>query len=140
MKLNTISISLAVVLGVILIWIVVSQIKEHYLQDDPILPILREILLPIHPEMQNIRLYKGNKSYTINKEKIFLCLKDENGEYYPLNMLIYVTLHELAHVINKEDVGHTPKFHEIFDELQRDAINRGIFNPSIPIIKEYCSH
>lgn len=131
---------LIVVVLLICVYLISNQIREYHLQDDPILPILREILIPVHPEMKSVRLYKGDKSYTINKEKVFICLRDENGEYYPLNMLIYVTLHELAHVLNKEDVGHTEKFHQIFDELQKKAIDQGIFNPSIPVIKNYCNH
>ena len=30
-----------------------------------------------------------------------LCLKDENGNYYDDNMIIYVALHELAHIATK---------------------------------------
>ena len=39
------------------------------------------------------------------KQKVYLCLKDENNEYYNDNMLIYVALHELAHVLCDE-IGH----------------------------------
>jgi len=66
-------------------------------------------------------------------------LRDENNEYYNENMLIYVTLHEVAHAICDE-IGHTQKFHEIFESLLDRAYNMGIYNPSIPIIQDYCQH
>lgn len=124
---------------VAIILLVHKQIKEHYLQDDPMLYTLKEILKPVHPEFNNLKLYKGDKSYTINKDKIFLCLYDENGDYYPLNALVFVLLHEMAHKINHDDVGHTPKFYEVFEGLQQRAAELGVYNPSIPMIKNYCS-
>lgn len=131
---------LAGILIVFLIWMITNQIKEHHLQDDPMLYTLKEVLKPVHPVISQLKLYKGDKSYTINKQKIFLCLQDNNGEYYPLNMLMYVLLHEIAHLLNDKDVGHTPAFHEKFDELLDRATELGIYNPSIPVIQNYCNH
>jgi len=131
---------LAVLLIIFLIWMITHQIKEHHLQDDPMLYTLKEVLKPVHPVISQLKLYKGDKSYTINKNKIFLCLYDENGEYYPLNMLVYVLLHEIAHLLNDKDVGHTPAFHAQFDELLDRATQLGIYNPSIPIIQNYCQY
>ena len=131
---------IAIFLIIALLWRITSQIKEHHLQDDPILYTLREILKPVHPMFSELKLYKGDKSYTINKDKIFLCLKDENGDYYPLNMLIYVLLHECAHYLNTVDVGHTDAFNKQFDTLLSRATKLGIFNPSIPVIKNYCEY
>ena len=83
-------------------------------------------------------MYKGDKSYTINKEKTFLCLYDKNGDYYPVNQLVYVLLHEISHALNTKDVGHTDNFNKIFDELLDKATQQGVYNPSIPIIQDYC--
>jgi hypothetical protein len=130
----------AVVLIFLLCFVIYKQVKEHHLQDDPVLKILKEILKPVHPIFNKLKLYRGDKSYTINKEKTFLCLYDENGDYYPINMLIYVLLHEVAHSINTKDIGHTEEFHRIFDELLDRATQIGVYNPSIPIIQNYCNH
>jgi len=133
-----------VIIGILIlggiIWWVTYSIKERYLQDDPMLRKLKQTMTPLHPDIKNIELYKGKKSYTINKEKIYLCLKDENDDYYPTNHLIYVYLHEVAHVLNKDDIGHTEKFHKIFQELVEQAHNMGIYNASIPPIDNYCMH
>ena len=138
----------------LLIYFLYKQIKEHYAQDDPMLKELFETIKPMFQTetynnelkplnnrdiLKEISLYKGDKSYTINKEKIFLCLKDEKNQYYPKNMLIYVLLHEIAHVICNE-IGHTEKFHKIFEDLLNEAIKLEIYNPSIPIIQDYCQH
>jgi hypothetical protein len=124
----------------LLIWIIFNQIEEYRLQDDPMLYTLREILIPVHPIFKDIKLYKGDKSYTINKEKTFLCLYDENGDYYPINMLVHVLIHEIAHSLNKKDIGHTEEFHRIFEELLQKATELGVYNPSIPLIQGYCNH
>jgi hypothetical protein len=137
---NLIAYVLAAILIVVLSWVIYKQVKEYHLQDDPMLYTLKEILKPVHPIFNNIKLYKGDKSYTINKEKTFLCLYDENGDYYPINMLIYVLLHEVSHSLNSKDIGHTDEFHRIFDELLEKAAKIGVYNPSIPIIQNYCNH
>jgi hypothetical protein len=69
-------------------WLIYNQIEEYHLQDDPMLETLKEVLEPLYkeyPQLRKIKLYKGEKSYTINKEKTFMCLYDENGDYYDLN-------------------------------------------------------
>ena len=131
---------IALFIFITIIFLVNNCLSEQYLQNDPMLWKLKDIIKDVHPEAQNIKLYKGPKSYTLNKDKIFICLKDENNEYYPINMLIYVLLHELSHKINKDDIGHTEKFHNIFQALIEKAHNMGIYDPSIPPIKNYCTH
>lgn len=127
-----------VVVSGIMIWLCVREYKEEY-QHDPLLETLRKILIPVHPIFNEIELYKGQKSYTINKKKVYLCLYDENGDYYNMNTLVYVLLHEIAHVLNKEDVGHTKAFNEQFDILLRRAEDQGVFNPNIPVPPAYCT-
>ena len=123
---------------ILFILFIENQIKEN-IEFDPMLITLKEILKPVHPIISELKIYRGNKSYTINKEKIYLCLYDQNGEYYPINMLIYVLLHEIAHILNEDDIGHTPKFYEQFNKLLENSISIGVYNPSIPIILNYCN-
>ena len=154
MKANWLAIFVALLLIGLSIWIIVIQIKESHLQNDPKLNELHEILKPLFSKDKNytgvlsslnnrnilneIKLYKGSRSYTINKEKVFICLKDENDEYYNLNLLIYVLLHEISHVICNS-IGHTDEFHAIFEALLIKATEEGIYNPSIPIDPDYCT-
>lgn len=134
-------------------FLVYNQIIECYTQNDPMIKDLRSCieellnndeeftgyLQPLNDKniLNQISIHKGNKSYTINKTKIYLCLFDENGQYYNKNMLMYVLLHEISHCICDE-IGHTEKFYHIFDALLTYATNKNIYNPSIPIISNYC--
>jgi hypothetical protein len=129
---------IAGILIAVLIYLIFNQVREYHLQDDPMLDILKKVLTPVHPIFKTLKLYKADKSYTINKDKTFLCLYDENGDYYPINMLIYVLLHEVSHSLNTKDVGHTEEFQRIFDDLLLKATELGVYNPSIPIIQNYC--
>jgi len=145
----------AVVLAGLLVYAIVKQLEEYELQDDPKLHELEKIFTeffkqdrywnkPLHglnnrDIMKDVNLYRGNKSYTINKEKVFLCLKDENGTYYSLNMLIYVLAHELSHVLCGS-IGHTEEFHEIFEALLVELTDTGVYDPTQPILVDYCKH
>lgn len=139
---NYIGYMLLCVVLVILSCVVVKQIREYHLQNDPILTTLKEVLKPItfggRSITDGMKLYKADKSYTINKSQTFMCLYDKQGQYYPLNQLIYVLLHERAHSLNQADIGHTPAFYQIFDNLLDQATKLGIYNPNISIIQDYC--
>lgn len=144
--------SLAYIFGIfliiLLIYFIFRQIEEFNLQDDPMIFELKESVRPIIENLdingkkgkdvfKRVKIYKGDKSYTINKEKIFLCLRNENGNYYNKNTLLYPLLHEYAHVYCNS-VGHTDEFHEIFQQLIELASSKGIYNPSIPMDEKYC--
>lgn len=81
-------------------------------------------------------------SYSVNKgEQIVFCLRSRNqwGELHDLNLVMYVALHEIAHVACPE-YGHTPLFKRIFAFFTKAAIKKGIYKridfPNQPV--EYC--
>ena len=61
-------------------------------------------------------------------EKIVFCLRsrDENEELVDPNVLMFVALHELAHVMTKS-IGHTKEFWDNFRILLRNAIKLNIY-------------
>lgn len=144
-----------VILGVFIYILHILGIIECFHQSDPKIEILKENVKPIFESdsyysgnlrplnkrqiLDEIKVFKGKKSYTINKHRVFLCLKDENNEYYNDNMLMYVFLHELSHVVCDE-VGHTEKFHKIFKEILDVAVEKGIWDPNQEIIQDYCNY
>ena len=67
-------------------------------------------------------------SYSVNKgEELAFCLRSKkNGNHHNINLLMYVALHELAHV-GCHEIGHTDLFKEIFAFYTKEAINIGIY-------------
>lgn len=160
-RLNRIIIAVMLFIIVLLVgYIIYDQINEHFNDKDPKLSELKNKLKTMfdnkiksgekwtgHLEslnerkdiLQHINLYVGTKSYTINKTRIYMCLKDEYGNYYDDNSLMFVLLHELSHVICKS-IGHTNEFQNIFNDILLEASKAGIYNPRIPMVQKYCGH
>ena len=67
-------------------------------------------------------------SYSVNKgQELSFCLKSKkSGKFHELNLLIYVALHEMAHIACPE-TGHGPLFQKIFKFLTEQAIDRKIY-------------
>jgi hypothetical protein len=69
-------------------------------------------------------------SYSVNKgEKVHLCLRQREGENESLmdeNVMVFVALHEMAHVVTPT-VGHGPDFWNNFAWLLKQAEERDIY-------------
>jgi hypothetical protein len=67
-------------------------------------------------------------SYTVDKEKVFMCLRQRNTkeELVSENTLIFVALHEMAHM-GTSSIGHTPDFWNNFAWLLTQAETLGIY-------------
>jgi len=68
-------------------------------------------------------------SYSINKgEKIVLCIrsKDSKKELVDLNTMMFVALHELAHIATTS-IGHTEEFWDNFKWILKEAIKMNIY-------------
>ena len=68
-------------------------------------------------------------SYSVNKgEKIVFCLRsrDEQQKLVDENVMMFVALHELAHIMTKS-VGHTDEFWDNFRYLLKKAIKLGVY-------------
>lgn len=107
---------------------------------DDKLQMIKENLIKIDPRANKVEFYTdSNEAYTLGKKEIYICVKDSKGEYYNNNTLMYVALHELAHVLIPEDTSkHPPKFDNLFNQLKERAAYMGLYNPSIPFPSEYC--
>lgn len=68
-------------------------------------------------------------SYSVNKgEKIVLCLRSKNEQksLVDLNTMMFVVLHEIAHIVTKS-VGHTEEFWDNFKWILEESVNIGIY-------------
>jgi hypothetical protein len=136
---------LYVVIFLLIMWLCSQLFFTIYSTDgydkyyDPKLEEIRQRLAPVFPEIKKIDIAGSNKSFTINKQHVYICAKDEKGQYYDENMLVYVILHELAHVMCDE-VGHTEKYKQIFRSLLERANQAGLYDPNKPPIDDYCNY
>lgn len=61
-------------------------------------------------------------SYTVDKQKVFMCLRQRNmqEELVSENIIVFVALHEMSHV-GTASIGHTPEFWNNFAWLLKQA-------------------
>src|SRR5947207_4441526 len=107
----------------------------------PTLKQVRSNFSALNPQYGRIPLRSGDSAYTENKEVITLCLADPKSKtVYDMNTIMYVALHELAHVITPEGAAeHGPEFKQNFSKLLREASDKGVYNPRQPIPATYCN-
>tara|TARA_B100001094_G_C17912978_1_gene662146 strand:+ start:233 stop:820 length:588 start_codon:yes stop_codon:yes gene_type:complete len=77
---------------------------------------------------ENIKGGKDNTSYSLNKgEKVVLCIRQkEDDSFVDENTMMYVILHELAHIMS-DSIGHTDEFWENFEFLLENAEDANIY-------------
>lgn len=86
-------------------------------------------------------------TYTIDKKDMHICLRtrDTREKIYDINILMYVVLHELAHLCNYDKqgtpiLGHGREFKFIFKFLVEEAIKLDIYQHTNYAVEpqEYC--
>jgi hypothetical protein len=71
-------------------------------------------------------------SYSVNKgESVYFCLRQRDGSERLVdnNVMMFVALHEMAHMITKS-IGHEPEFWNNFGWLLREAEQRNLYKPT----------
>jgi len=140
-----ISIVLGTILFILLACKILYEIQDNYenqMEDDDVLALVeqvRNVDPSVNKIVDRLKFFEGRKSYTINKTYVHICKKDKNGKLYARNQLVLVLLHEIAHALCDE-VGHTDKFNRILDDLLEKAAKKGVYDPSIPNIPDYCEY
>lgn len=88
-----------------------------------------------HYILSEAAIDKRYTTFTINKKDMHICLRtrDDNEKLYDMNTLMYVILHELAHLCNYDKkgnpiTGHGLEFKILFKLLVSEAININIYN------------
>lgn len=119
---------------------IIHEEKVIYINDEELLTQLKADLYKIDPRSANFNYFSSDASLTEDKRDIYLCLRDENGKYYPYNMLMYVSIHELAHAVSSSiDENHEGlEFNNNFKTLLQQAKDLNLYDSSQPIINDYC--
>ena len=68
-------------------------------------------------------------SYSVNKgEKISICVRHEDNKFIDDNIIVFVVIHELAHVMTKS-IGHTKEFWDYMAYLLEKGEKIGSYKP-----------
>lgn len=90
--------------------------EQEMVADDRILQqILEDLLADMESHkrqvVEGVHVYPSKRcTYTLDKARIFVRMRDDDGELLPPCALKHVILHELAHIANHETVGHDAGF------------------------------
>jgi hypothetical protein len=130
-----------IVLIILFVILYIYNIKyKRKIYQDPLIKKIKYDVSKLDSRIANIDFFSSDESYTEDKNKIFLCLKDEKGEYYNYNMLMYVAIHECSHALTDViDVEHiTPEFRGMFESLLQKASKLGLYDSTTPLEDHYC--
>ena len=99
--------------------------KEYYIYKDNINSIKNKI------DEVSIKETPSNSSYTsysVNKgEELYLCIRSKNtNKIHDINDLLYVAIHEIAH-IGCPEIGHTDLFFKINLYLLKKAVKFNLY-------------
>ena len=108
---------------------------RSYHNEEPIIARLKFDCSKLDDRIKTVEFYPADESYTEDKKRIYLCLRDENDKYYDYNMLMYVSLHELAHAFSQGvDTSHSSKeFKDNFRDLLKKGEQLGLYDPKKPL-------
>lgn len=139
--------AIVAIVGFVIFWLYERRDSTYSFYVDPKATQLRAKLQQVFPndvDWKKVQFLGSNKSFTLNKEKVHLCLLKGNGEYYDDNSLMHVAIHELAHMVcderKPEGQEHTPEFERILASVTERAAAAGIYDPSIPLAQKYCGY
>lgn len=81
-------------------------------------------------ELRETGIFEFNTAYTLNKGKeIRICLDHGGKEKLDVNLIMFVLLHEMAHVMS-ETYGHNKEFVDNMDIIVKTAVKIGIYSPT----------
>ena len=119
------------------------SLVQHCYNDNPDDENIKQMKHKFNPDNITESSHKNKyTSYSVNKgERVVFCLRsrDEQENLIDTNTLMFVALHELAHIMTKS-IGHTDEFWTNFRYLLKEAVKLNIYthqdfknNP-----KKYC--
>ncbi len=111
------------------------KLKDYLYENIEKYPDMREYIKQLNRNLNKDRtlIYENDPkseltSFSVNKgEEIALCLKSKKtGLIHNINLMMYVTIHEMAHIACPE-IGHGELFKKIFKFLCEEAVLIGVY-------------
>jgi predicted metal-dependent hydrolase len=107
-----------------------ERVVDYLVQKYPDKDNVARLKMKFNPDnIEESETGSKHTSYSVNKgEKIVFCIrsKTKQARLEDENLLIFVALHELGHVMTKS-TGHTEEFWDNFRFLLREAIKIGVY-------------
>jgi hypothetical protein len=126
----------------------IIHLKKRYQTDPTKDYFIRKLEANYNPSvLSEAAIDSRYTTFTVDKKDMHICLRtrDQNETLYDVNLLMYVVLHELAHLCNYNKAGfaingHGVEFLYIFKVLVAEAINIGVYQNTNYAAKpqEYC--
>ncbi len=125
----------------------IYTIKKHLVENIDQYPEMDKYIKQLDRKLKYTQFSESTEdsmytSYSVNKgEQMVFCLRSKKvkNKIHNLNLVMYVTLHEMAHVACPE-FGHTLLFKRIFAFLTEVAMDLGLYKrvPFDENPQEYC--
>lgn len=109
--------------------------------DQDMIRHLKSTLNVIAPDSPYYEINPGSESVTVNKEQIYICLRNpDKNTVYPFDILLYVAIHELAHVFSKtySTKSHNDEFKSNFEKLLKRAYDKNLLSQTVVVPEDYC--
>jgi hypothetical protein len=106
-----------------------QQLIDHLVKKYPDNEDIKRLKKNYNPEnVSEGSAENGYTSYSVNKgEKIILCIRQKDtDEFVDTNAVLYVTIHELGHLMTSE-LGHTKMFWDNFKFILQEAVEIGVY-------------
>lgn len=105
-----------------------TKLVKHMVAKFPSNEDVQQLYKNYNPEaVSEGSIESGYTSYSVNKgEKLILCIRQKDKSFVDRNVIMYVAIHELAHIMTKE-VGHTTMFWDNFKFLLKESISIGVY-------------
>lgn len=112
----------------------ILKLKTHLVSNKEQYKEFEEYINQLSQKIKGVEISESSEdsvytSYSVNKgEQIVFCLRSKNrkNRLHDMNLVMYVALHEIAHVACPE-FGHTDLFKKIFAFFTKVAIDKGMY-------------
>lgn len=106
-----------------------TKLVRHMMAQEPGNEEIQQLYNNYNPEaLSEGSIESGYTSYSVNKgEKLILCIRQRDQSFVDKNVIMYVAIHELAHIMTKE-IGHTEQFWSNFKKLLEEAMTLGMYH------------
>jgi len=105
-------------------------VLKKYQSDEKLAPSVKRLRAKFNPDnIQESSPDSQYTSYSVNKgEELHFCLrsKDDDQKLHQINTLMFVAIHELAHIMSVT-LGHNKEFMTNFKFLLNNAVEVGVY-------------